>query len=170
MKSTKLPEKTRMMPALNDSKSTRGLENMVRETCDNSRFIMLIVGEIYCISNSCMSYLNQLFTKILEYFSPVEIERKHSTDFANRNILGLVEHSLLELEKLCDHHDLEQQSVEPDLLYLSTKIETIKARLIDEPTGESLHQRKPSGSSSRCKPNLEVQADLSITSRTAKLT
>ncbi len=121
----------------------RELENIIKETCDNSRFTKLIVSEIYCIANICMSYLNQIFTKIIEYFSPVEIERKHSTDFANRNILGLIEHSLLELEKLCEHHELEQESTEPDFLYLFTKIETIKARLITEPTGELLHQEKP---------------------------
>lgn len=114
----------------------RELENIIGETCDNSRFTKLIVSEIYCIANICMSYLNQICTKIIEYFSPVEIERKHSTAFANRNILGLIEHSLLELEKLCEHHDLAQEPVEPDLLYLFTKIETIKARLKTEPTGE----------------------------------
>ncbi len=82
-----------------------------------------------------MSYLNQIFTKIIEYFSPVEIEKKNSTDFANRNILGLVEHSLSELEKLSEHHELDLERVEPEMLYLFTKIEKIKTRLFSTPNG-----------------------------------
>ena len=77
-----------------------------------------------------MSYLNQIFTRFIEYFSPVEIEKKNSTDFANRNILGLVEHSLSELEKIAEHHDLDSESIEPEMLYLFTKIEKLKARLL----------------------------------------
>jgi hypothetical protein len=69
-----------------------------------------------------MSYLNQLFTEILEYFTPVEIERNHIADFANRNILGLNELSLFDLVKVSYHHDLEQESSESDLLYFFTKL------------------------------------------------
>ncbi len=79
-----------------------------------------------------MSYLNQIFTKLIEYFSPVEIEKNNSTDFANHNILGLVEHSLSELEKIAEHHNLDIETVEPEILYLFTKIEKIKARLLPQ--------------------------------------
>jgi hypothetical protein len=74
--------------------------------------------------------LNQIFTKLIEYFSPVEIEKKNSTDFANRNILGLVEHSLSELGKIAEHHNIDIESLEPEMLYLFTKIEKIRARLL----------------------------------------
>ncbi len=77
----------------------------------------------------CVSYLNQIFTKIIEYFSPIEIERKNSADFANRNVLGLIEHALSELEKMSEHHNFDSEAVEPEMLYLFTKIERIKARL-----------------------------------------
>ena len=106
------------------------LEKTLIETAENSRFTRVLASEIYCTSVVCMSYLNQIFTKLIEYFSPVEIEKKNSSDFANRNILGLVEHSLAELEKLSLHHELDLESVEPEMLYLFTKIETIKARLL----------------------------------------
>lgn len=108
----------------------RGLEEALQEVAKNARFTRVLASEIYCAVNVCMSLLNQTFTKIIEYLSPVEIEKKNSTDFANRNILGLVEHSLLELEKLSEHHDLDLESVEPELLYLFTKIEKIKTRLL----------------------------------------
>lgn len=108
----------------------RELEKTLIETTENSRFTRVLASEIYCTSVVCMSYLNQIFTKLIEYFSPVEIEKKNSSDFANRNILGLVEHSLAELEKLSLHHELDLESVEPEMLYLFTKIETIKARLL----------------------------------------
>jgi hypothetical protein len=108
----------------------RGLEEALQEVAKNARFTRVLASEIYCGVNVCMSYLNQTFTKIIEYLSPVEIEKKNSTDFANRNILGLVEHSLAELEKLSEHHDLDLESVEPEMLYLFTKIEKIKTRLL----------------------------------------
>lgn len=108
----------------------REMEILLQRAEENSRFTKVLVSEIYCIVNVCMSYLNQIFTKLIEYFSPVEIEKKNSTDFANRNILGLVEHSLSELEKIAHHHDLDLEITEPEMLYLFTKIEKIKARLL----------------------------------------
>lgn len=108
----------------------REMEILLRKAEENSRFTKILTSEIYCIANVCMSYLNQIFTKLIEYFSPVEIEKKNSTDFANRNILGLVEHSLSELEKIAEHHDFDIESVEPEMLYLFTKIEKIRSRVL----------------------------------------
>ncbi len=106
------------------------LEKLLKETAENSRFTRILVGEIYCMVSVCMSYTNQIFTKLIEYFSPVEIEKNNSTDFANRNILGLIEHSLSELEKIAEHHKIDLEESEPEMLYLFTKIEKIKQRLI----------------------------------------
>jgi hypothetical protein len=112
----------------------KGLEETLKEVRENSRLTSILTSEIYCITSVCMSYLNQIFTKIIEYLSPNEIEKKNSSDFANRNILGLVEHALKELEKLSEHHAVElDESVEPEMLYLFTKIETIKQRLLSPP-------------------------------------
>lgn len=116
----------------------KGLEETLQEVTENSRFTRVLASEIYCVGVVCMSYLNQTFTKIIEYVSPVEIEKKNSTDFANRNILGLVEHSLLELEKLSEHHGLDLGESEPEMLYLFTKIEKIKTRLLPSPNQSSL--------------------------------
>lgn len=108
----------------------REMESLLQRAEENSRFTKILISEIYCTANVCMSYLNQIFTKLIEYFSPNEVEKKNSTDFANRNILGLVEHSLSELEKLAEHHKIDIESVEPEMLYLFTKIEKIRARLL----------------------------------------
>jgi hypothetical protein len=89
-----------------------------------------LASEIYCAASVCVSYLNQIFTKIIEYFSPVEIERKNSSDFANRNVFGLIEHSLNELEKLGEHHNLDLEEICPETLYLYTKIEKIRMRIL----------------------------------------
>ncbi len=109
------------------------LEKLLQKTAENSRFIRIIVSEIYCMVSVCMSYSNQVFTKLIEYFSPVEIEKNNSTDFANRNILGLIEHSLSELEKIAEHYQIDLEEIEPEMLYLFTKIETIRERLLSEP-------------------------------------
>ena len=105
------------------------LGKTLQEVLENSRSTRVLASEIYCAATICVSYLNQIFTKIIEYFSPVEIERKNSADFANRNVLGLVEHALSELEKMSEHHNFDAEAVEPEMLYLFTKIERIKARL-----------------------------------------
>lgn len=119
----------------------REMEILLRKAEENSRFTKILTSEIYCIANVCMSYLNQIFTKLIEYFSPVEIEKKNSTDFANRNILGLVEHSLSELEKIAEHHDFDIESVEPEMLYLFTKIEKIRARLLPSAIQSNTEQK-----------------------------
>jgi hypothetical protein len=111
----------------------REMESRVAEIAENSRFIKILASEIYCVAVVCMSYLNQIFTRLIEYFSPVEIEKKNSTDFANRNVLGLIEHALRELENLEAHHDTDSQNSEIEMLYLFTKIEKIKQRLLPMP-------------------------------------
>jgi hypothetical protein len=108
----------------------REMEIILKRTEENSHFTRILISEIYCLTNVCMSYLNQIFTKLIEYFSPIEIEKKNSTDFANRNVLGLVEHSLTEFKKITEHHELEEESIEPEMLYLFTKIEILKERLV----------------------------------------
>ena len=109
---------------------SRELEKLLQAEAENSRFTRIIVSEIYCMVSVCMSYANQIFTKLIEYFSPHEVERKNSADFANRNILGLVEHSLSELEKISEHYEIDLEEAEPEMLYLFTKIEKIKERLV----------------------------------------
>ena len=117
------------------------MEILLQKAEENSRFTKILTSEIYCIANVCMSYLNQIFTKLIEYFSPVEIEKKNSSDFANRNILGLVEHSLSELEKITEHHDFDALSVELETLYLFTKIEKIRARLLPSAIQSNTEQK-----------------------------
>ena len=108
----------------------REMESRVAEIAENVSFTKVLASEIYCVSVVCMSYLNQIFTKIIEYFSPVEIEKKNSTDFANRNALGLIEHALSELENLEAHHDTSSEITQTEILYLFTKIEKIRQRLL----------------------------------------
>jgi hypothetical protein len=108
----------------------REMESRVTEIAENSRFTKTLASEIYCVAVVCMSLSNQIFTKIIEYFSPVEIEKKNSTDFANRNALGLIEHALAELENLEVHHDSDSEITQTEMLYLFTKIEKIRQRLL----------------------------------------
>lgn len=115
----------------------RGLERKLETVAENSRLARVVLGEIYCAITVCVSYLNQIFTKLIEYLSPIEIEKKNSADFANRNILGLIEHALCELDNLSEHHELDLEDAKPEMLYLFTKIETIKARLIPAPAQKS---------------------------------
>lgn len=121
--------------------NAREMESRVAEIAENARFTKILASEIYCVSVVCMSYLNQLFTKIIEYFSPVEIEKKNSTDFANRNALGLIEHALAELENLEAHHNTSSAITQTEMLYLFTKIEKIRQRLLPTPAESNYGQK-----------------------------
>lgn len=104
-------------------------EELLRAIAENSRQTMVFASELFCMTNVCVSYLNQIFTKLLEFLSPIEIERSNSVEFANRNILGLIEHSLADLEKCGEHYDVDLTDMLPEALYLFTKIEKIRERL-----------------------------------------
>lgn len=108
----------------------REMESRLTEMAEHSRFIRILASEIYCTSVVCMSYLNQIFTKLIEYFSPIEIEKKNSTDVANRNVIGLIEHAIREIENLEAHHDSDSEAAKAEMLYLFTKIEKLKQRLV----------------------------------------
>lgn len=110
--------------------AARETEAKLNESLENSRITKILAAEIYCIASISMSYLNQIFTRIIEYFSPAEIERKNSQEIANQNILFLLEHALKELENLAEHYEIETDAAtEPEMLYLFTKIELVKERL-----------------------------------------
>ena len=97
------------------------------------------------MTNVTVSYLNQIFTKLLEFLSPIEIERTRSADFANRNIISLIEHSLLELDKCRGHHNLATNNDTSEVLYLQTKIEKLRERIAAENPGHSEVTMKDDG-------------------------
>lgn len=115
----------------------REVEESLELITKNSQQIQTLVCELFCMTNVTVSYLNQIFTKLLEYLSPIEIERTRSSDFANRNIIGLIEHSLSELDKCRGHHNRIADKDMSDVLYLQTKIEKIRERIADENPGHS---------------------------------
>ncbi len=102
---------------------------MLSEIANTSRETVILASELFCMTNVCVSYLNQLFTKVLEFLSPVEIERSNAVDVANRNILTLIEHSLADLEKCANHYEMDLDHLPSETLYLSTKIDKIRMRL-----------------------------------------
>ena len=108
----------------------RQMETLNQKTAENSHFIRILISEIYCMTNVCMTFLNEIFTRIVEYFSPVPIEKQNSVAFANRNVLVLVEHSLAELKRMSQHYDPELEEIEPELLYIFTKIEKLRRRIL----------------------------------------
>lgn len=107
-------------------------ETILKRTEESSHFIKMLVMEIYGLTTICVTFLNQIFTRLVEYFSPVEIEKKNSVEFANRNVLGLIKHALSELEKIAAHHHLSSDEIEPEMLYLFTKIDILKTRLLTD--------------------------------------
>ena len=104
-------------------------EEVLLEIAENSRQTAILATEIFCMTNVCVSYLNQIFTKLLEFLSPVELERTNSSTFANHNIQGLIEHSMTDLQALGEHYNSPLSDVLPESLFLFTKIEKIRERL-----------------------------------------
>lgn len=112
------------------------LEEFARETeerldvlSENALASLALAREIFCMTDVCVSYLNQIFTKLLEFLSPLEIERRKSSDFANRNILALIEHSLSDLEGFAEHHRMHHQHAVIESPFFATKLEKIYDRI-----------------------------------------
>jgi predicted DNA-binding protein YlxM (UPF0122 family) len=108
-------------------------EELLKEITENSHQTLLLTTEVFCMTNVCVSYLNQIFTKLLEFLSPVELERTNSSTFANHNIQSLIEHSMTDLKALGEHYNGTLSDVLPEASYLFTKIEKIKERLANSP-------------------------------------
>lgn len=104
-------------------------EELLTEIAENSRQTVILATEMFCMTNVCVSYLNQIFTKLLEFLSPVELERTNSSTIANHNILGLIEHSMTDLKALGEHYNGPLSDVLPEALFLFIKIGKIKQRL-----------------------------------------
>lgn len=134
-KSSKVDEVLTRLERLEEH--ARFSEESLKIARNNSTFIRKLTAEIFCMMTVSMSYINQVFTKIIQYLSPVEIERKNSSDFANRNILFLIEYSLAELENLGECHALDLDEEIPEMLYLYTKIEDLRSRLEEVPQKEN---------------------------------
>lgn len=86
-------------------------------------------SEVYCMSSITISYLNQIFSKLLEFLSPIKQERETSTEIANGVIATLIIHSMQELAKCTAFHELRSELGSADELYLATKINEIKERI-----------------------------------------
>lgn len=108
-------------------------EEMLLEVAEDSRQTAFLATEVFCMTNICVSLLNQIFTKQLEFLSPVELERTNSTTFSNQNILGLIENSMADLEALGNHYNSSLSNVPPEALFLFTKIEKLRERLSNSP-------------------------------------
>ena len=117
-------------------------EEMLLEVTDTSHQTAFLATEMFCMTNICVSLLNQIFTKLLEFLSPVELERTNSTTFANQNILGLIENSMADLEALGDHYNSSLSNVPPEALFLFTKIEKLKERLSNSPMSVTRDQSR----------------------------
>ena len=107
----------------------RETEERIEAISENTIASLALAREIFCMTDVCVSYLNQIFTKLLEFLSPLEIERLKSSDFANRNILALIEHSLSDLEGCAEHHRRNDQQADMESPFFATKLEKIHDRI-----------------------------------------
>lgn len=101
-------------------------QNEVSELIKNSEQILAITAEIFCMTSIAISSLNQIFTKLLEYLSPVEVERTRSIYVANHAMAALIEHSVDDLRKAIAHYGVEQFEHSPEDLYIFSKIGKLK--------------------------------------------
>lgn len=108
----------------------REAEERLEAVSENTLASLALAREIFCMTDVCVSYLNQIFTKLLEFLSPLEIERLKSADFANRNILALIEHSLSDLDRCTEHHRLDIGHAVLGSTFFATKLEKIHDRIL----------------------------------------
>jgi len=105
------------------------IESEARELVTNSEQTAALTAEIFCMTSIAISSLNQIFTKLLEFLSPVEVERKHSVDMANHAMAALIEHSVADLRKCIAHQGIEHYDRSPDELFIYSKVGKLKEEL-----------------------------------------
>lgn len=101
------------------------IETMLGPLSENARTSSRISLELYCMLSIAVSSLNQIFAKLLEFLSPIEVERSRSFDVANGAMANLISHSILDLEKCTAFHELGK-CAEP---FIGTKKAKLKERI-----------------------------------------
>lgn len=119
----------------------REAEERIEAISENTIASLALAREIFCMTDVCVSYLNQIFTKLLEFLSPLEIERLKSSDFANRNILALIEHSLSDLEGCSEHHQINHPLATIESPFFATKLEKIYDRISSAAAPEAVPEK-----------------------------
>lgn len=88
-----------------------------------------ILRELYCMLNVAISSLDLTFSKLLEYTSPDDLERKHSRLAADTVMAKLRAHSIRDLARCFSFHNIDLDDDLADELYVATKIKISNERI-----------------------------------------
>ena len=102
-----------------------------------------LTNEIYSMSSMSISSLNLVFTKLIEYASPVTSDRKQSVVIASTAMAELIGHAVSDLKKCLLFHEHAVGDESTQRSYLESKIPILKQRIeslpkmVSQKTGES---------------------------------
>ena len=102
-----------------------------------------LATEMYSMSSMSVSSLNLVFTKLIEYTSPVTDDRKKSVFIASTAMAELIEHSVTDLRKCFLFHEHLGRDVSLDRSYLGSKIKVLKKRIESIP---KMQDKRPDAS------------------------
>ena len=101
------------------------LENIAEVTA----MLRSLTSEIYSMSSMSVSSLNLLFTKLIEYASPDQNDRKQSVVIASTAMAELIDHAVTDLRRCLLFHKHVGELDAAVRSYLETKIQVLKQRI-----------------------------------------
>lgn len=102
-----------------------------------------IMSEIYSMSSMSVSSLNLLFTKLIEYASPDQNDRKQSVVIASTAMAELIDHAVTDLRRCLLFHEHIGDLDTVDRSYLETKIQVLKQRIESSSHSQNLQPEAP---------------------------
>lgn len=112
------------------------LESEMEKVTELLEMISSLANEMYSMSSMSVSSLNLVFTKLIEYASPVTDDRKKSVFIASTAMAELIEHSVTDLKKCLLFHEHLGPDVSLERSYLGTKIKVLKQRIESIPKSQ----------------------------------
>jgi hypothetical protein len=105
------------------------LESGLEKVTELLGIMSSLATEMYSMSSMSVSSLNLIFTKLIEYASPVTDDRKKSVFIASTAMVELIEHAVTDLSKCLLFHEHLGPDVSMERSYLGTKIKVLKQRI-----------------------------------------
>ena len=105
------------------------MEVELESICEVLALLRSIASEIYSMSSMSVSSLNLLFTKLIEYTSPEQNDRKQSVVIASTAMAELIDHAVTDLKRCLLFHEHVAELESFDRSYLETKIQVLKQRI-----------------------------------------
>lgn len=102
----------------------RNVEEKLETSAEHRQNSTAILRELFCMLNVALSSIDFTLSKLVEYISPNEFERKNSRLVADTVNVNLIEYSIRDLARCLSFHNIDFDENLAKELYITTKMKT----------------------------------------------